>query len=227
MAPTAYMIFCNEHRESVRQRLAAEGLEKIAVTVVAKELGQLWKALSDEDKAKYRVQAEELKQQQQQQQAGDGSEAQGEGNGEGAGSPAKAAAASLPASWVRKVVNVDPDIQRCSAEGVLALSAAAEVFLSAVCAKATAAAAAGKRRTVRLDDVEKCIRGDKRLMTAGFAAVINMVSAAAASEAEGKAAAAAAAGAPLGKKQKVDKAGAAAVAAEKHNSIERAFGMAS
>lgn len=38
MAPTAYMLFCNQHRESVRQRLAAEGQEKIAVTVVAKEV---------------------------------------------------------------------------------------------------------------------------------------------------------------------------------------------
>eukprot|EP00198_Chlamydomonas_reinhardtii_P003774 XP_001693110.1 predicted protein [Chlamydomonas reinhardtii] len=225
------MLFCNQHRESVRQRLAAEGQEKIAVTVVAKELGQIWKALTEEEKAKYRAQAEEQKQQQQQQQAGDGSETQGEGNAEGgqrAGSPAKAAAAaSLPASWVRKVVNLDPEIQRCSAEGVLALSAAAEVFLSAVCAKATAAAAAGKRRTVRLDDMEKCIRGDKRLMAAGFTAVINMVSAAAATEAEGKAAAVAAAGAPPGKKQKVDKAAAPAAGADKHNSIEKAFGMAS
>ncbi|KAG2433491.1 hypothetical protein HYH02_012609 [Chlamydomonas schloesseri] len=229
MAPTAYMLFCNEHRESIRQRLAAEGQEKIAVTVVAKELGQLWKTLSEEDKAKYRAQAEEQKQQQQQQQVGDGGEREAEGEGDHkSGSPAKAAAATLPASWVRKVVNLDSDIQRCSAEGVLALSAAAEVFLSAVCAKATATAAAGKRRTVRLDDVEKCVRGDKRLMAAGFAAVINMVAAAAATEAEGKAAAAAAAGAPPGKKQKVDKAGApAAAAAEKHNSIERAFGMAS
>lgn len=116
---------------------------------------------------------------------------------------------------------------RAAAEGVLALSAAAEVFLSAVCAKATAAAAAGKRRTVRLDDMEKCIRGDKRLMAAGFTAVINMVSAAAATEAEGKAAAVAAAGAPPGKKQKVDKAAAPAAGADKHNSIEKAFGMAS
>ncbi|GFR40683.1 hypothetical protein Agub_g1274 [Astrephomene gubernaculifera] len=217
MAPTAYMLFCNEHREAARQKLAAEGHEKIPVTLVAKELGQLWKALSDEEKAKYKAQAEE-QQQQQQQQAGDGDEQQGQETGEGQQKPDvlnDLKANTIPGAWVRRLVGVDPDIQRCSADAVLALSLAADVFLAAMCSKATAAAAGAKRRTVRLDDVERCVRGDKRLVSVGMTAVMNMVAAAATGGEEGKGAAG-----PPGKKPKLDKPVAV------NNSIQRAFGLA-
>ncbi|GLC38633.1 hypothetical protein PLESTB_000454500 [Pleodorina starrii] len=224
MAPTAYMLFCNENREAARQKLAAAGHEKFAVTLVAKELGQMWKALSEEEKAAYKTRAGEQQQQHQQQQlqAADGEAQQGSPMGEQP-HPAREATkpvlpAALPTTWVRRVVGLDPEIQRCSADALLALSTAADVFLGAVCAKATAAAAGAKRRTVRLDDVERCVRGDKRLVAVGMTAVMSMVAAAAAAEEGG---AAKGAGQPGNKKPRIEKA-----AAGVNNSIERAFGLA-
>ncbi|GIL86944.1 hypothetical protein Vretimale_15521 [Volvox reticuliferus] len=208
--PTAYMLFCNENREAARQKLLTAGHEKIAVTLVAKELGQLWKALSDEAKAAYKLRAGN------QQQAAD-VDAQ-------AGSPADeprqniasdAKPAVLPTAWVRRVVGLDPEIQRCSADAVLALSTAAEVFIGTICAKATAVAAGAKRRTVRLEDIERCVRNDKRLSTVGLTAVMNMVAAAVSSAEEVKAAQ------PDNKRPRLEKA-----AAGINNSIERAFGLA-
>ncbi|KXZ44281.1 hypothetical protein GPECTOR_70g512 [Gonium pectorale] len=210
--PSAYMLFCNENREAARQKLASEGHEKMPVTMVAKELGQMWKALNDEDRAKFRARAEELLKQWKQEHPEQPGEQDAEG---GAAAPAGAQLpTTLPASWVRRVVSLDHEVNRCTGEALMALSAAADVFLTAVCAKATAAAAGAKRRTVRLDDVDRCVRGDKRLVAVGLTAVLSMVSASASAAEDLKAAA------PPGKKPKLDKPEVAA------NNIKRAFGLA-
>ncbi|EFJ41738.1 hypothetical protein VOLCADRAFT_98278 [Volvox carteri f. nagariensis] len=209
--PTAYMLFCNENREAVRQKLVAAGHQKVAITLVAKELGQVWKGLSEEEKAAYKTRAEE---QQQQEQVAEGDAQQGSPSGEQQQEVAgDLKAAALPSAWVRRVVGLDPEIQRCSADALLALSTAADVFLGAICAKATAAAAGAKRRTVRLDDIERCVRSDKRMTAVGLPAVLNMVSAAASNAAETKAV-------QLGNK-KARLEGAAV-----NNNIMRAFGLA-
>ncbi|GIL51434.1 hypothetical protein Vafri_7416 [Volvox africanus] len=208
--PTAYMLFCNEHREAARQKLIAAGHEKVAVTLVAKELGQLWKALSDEEKAAYKSRAGNL------QQAVDGDAQPVFLDGESQQEVVNAAKpAALPTAWVRRVVGLDPEIQRCSADAVLALSTAAEVFVAAICAKATVVAAGSKRRTVRLEDIERCVRNDKRLIAVGLTAVMNMVSAAVSSTEEVKA------GQPENKRPRLEKA-----AVGINNSIERAFALA-
>ncbi|PNH03499.1 Succinyl-CoA ligase [ADP-forming] subunit alpha-1, mitochondrial [Tetrabaena socialis] len=226
--PSAYMLFCSENRASVKARLQADGREKVPITEVAKELGQLWKALSDEERAAYKLQHQELQQKEQalkdeqQQQQGETGTAEGSEPQEGgplhdsgdAKPPSRLDV--LPASWVRRVVGVDPDIHRCTAEAVLSLSAAADVFLSAMCAKAAAAAAGSKRRTVKLEDVQHCVRTDKRLAAAGFNAVTAMVAAQAAAAAEEDKVAQ-----PPGKKAKLDKPEKKGVA----NSIQRAFGL--
>lgn len=50
--PTAYFIFCGEHRAEARTHVeaAAEPGQKISVATVAKRLGQLWGAQSEEEK---------------------------------------------------------------------------------------------------------------------------------------------------------------------------------
>ncbi len=252
------MLFCNANREAVRQRLLSDaassgGPGKVAVTAVAKELGALWKTLSDEEKAKYKSQAEELQKADAQQKAeaqaqrasegegqqGDGQPGDGQAGEGGDGKPAAQLPAALPVSWVRKVVSLDKDIQRCSADASMALSAVADVFLAAMCAKATSVAAGAKRRTIRLDDFERAVRGDKRLVQAGMVAVCSMVAAQAkelqASKEQQAAAGAGTAGEegegrgdaggkPAAKRAKVA-AGGAAAGIKVNNSIERAFGL--
>jgi hypothetical protein len=53
------MLFGEEQRPSITAKLRAEApAGKVAVTLVAKAIGELWKALSDEDKASYKEKAQ-------------------------------------------------------------------------------------------------------------------------------------------------------------------------
>ncbi|KAK9820321.1 hypothetical protein WJX72_008959 [[Myrmecia] bisecta] len=52
-APTAYFVFLEQNRESTRAEVvAAASGEKVSVAVVAKALGEKWRQLSEEEKAK-------------------------------------------------------------------------------------------------------------------------------------------------------------------------------
>jgi len=58
--PTAYMLFSEEQRPEVTAKLRAEAPEgKVAVTAVAKAIGELWKGLSEEEKATYKEKAQQ------------------------------------------------------------------------------------------------------------------------------------------------------------------------
>ena len=60
---TAFFVFSNELRESVRHELeqaAPEG-SKVGIGEVAKRIGELWKALCDEDRARYKAIATEVR----------------------------------------------------------------------------------------------------------------------------------------------------------------------
>jgi hypothetical protein len=54
--PTAYFVFSEENRAEVHTELLKDQPEgaKVSVAVVAKALGERWKALADEDKQKYK-----------------------------------------------------------------------------------------------------------------------------------------------------------------------------
>lgn len=58
-AQTAYFLFADIHRDAARAEAQAEAEEgaKVSVAVVAKKIGALWRALSDEEKAKYKEMA--------------------------------------------------------------------------------------------------------------------------------------------------------------------------
>lgn len=57
--PTAYFLFSDEQREAARAEClaAAEPGAKVSVAVVAKAIGEKWRALSDEAKAEYKAKA--------------------------------------------------------------------------------------------------------------------------------------------------------------------------
>lgn len=102
--PTAYLLFCNQHREEEKERLKAGGHEKLPVTVIAKALGERWKALGEDEKTKYREQAAKAAAEQAQEEQARRHE------GDEASEPDAAAQAGpsgrpdhLPLSTVRKV----------------------------------------------------------------------------------------------------------------------------
>merc|ERR1712139_566514 len=55
-APSAYFLFMSD----VREQVTRESEDK-SVTAIGKKLGELWRALSDEEKEKYKAKQEELK----------------------------------------------------------------------------------------------------------------------------------------------------------------------
>ena len=57
---SAYMLFLNENRESIKAALL-ENSEKVSVGDIAKAGGAQWKALQDTDKAKFTEQSDKLK----------------------------------------------------------------------------------------------------------------------------------------------------------------------
>ena len=59
--PTAYFLFCQEHRAEEKERLLSDGRGKVNVAEVAKARGEKWKALSDEQKAEWKTKAEEAR----------------------------------------------------------------------------------------------------------------------------------------------------------------------
>ena len=57
--PTAYFLFSDEQREATRAEClaGAEPGAKMSVAVVAKAIGEKWRALSDDAKAEYKARA--------------------------------------------------------------------------------------------------------------------------------------------------------------------------
>jgi hypothetical protein len=49
-APTGFILFSNERRAEVREKL---GGKDVKVTEISKELGKIWKTLTDKEKGKY------------------------------------------------------------------------------------------------------------------------------------------------------------------------------
>lgn len=49
-APTGFILFSNERRQEVREKL---GGKDVKVTEISKELGKMWKSMTDKEKAKF------------------------------------------------------------------------------------------------------------------------------------------------------------------------------
>lgn len=181
MAPTAYFIFCKEKREDEKQKLLAAGNVKVSVTSIAQALGERWKLLTDEERAAYKLQAQDLA---KAQAAELGAAANDDKTHEEAGDAGPHRPDAVPASWVRKIVSADEEVGRCSADAAQALAAAADMFIALLSRKASFTAARAKRRTIKLDDVESTVRGDRRLAAAGLKDVCAFVAEQAAQQQE-------------------------------------------
>ena len=179
--PSAYMLFCHRYRAEEKARLEAETGAKVAVTAVAKALGQRWKGLSEEEKKQYKQSSVEpppaALQQAEGEAATEGDEPQAEGHEEEPGAAAAAppqegdkqpGSVQLPLAPVRKIMLCDPEVSRISKDAVMLAARAAEHFLGLVSSRAAGAAVKGKRRTIKLDDFEAVVKADRRLVVAGL-----------------------------------------------------------
>jgi len=196
--PTAYFLFADSVREAVKAELQAKadsgtgasgkeadpaapaGAKKVSVALVAKGIGERWKALTDEEKARFKA-AATTRAAAAAAAAAEAAEAAGPGEsapGAAADDPAASAPApplpgsSLPLSVVRRLMLVDPDVKRVSAGAARAVAAAVEAAVAALARSSAAVAAASKRRTLRPADILGAVRADGRWADTGCVGVL-------------------------------------------------------
>lgn len=186
---SAYFIFCDEHRDSAKAELSTQQT-KVAVSDVAKALGEKWKNLSEDEKQKYRDMAEALKTSAVAPAAEGVPAVEGDGNGHGSHAKTTPTPTGLPLSNIKKIISLDPEVGRVSHEALVVISAATEAFLQQMAHKSMSAAQRSKRRTIKLDDFQHIVKMDRRMTLAGLRDVVKMVEALQSQQAAAKAAAA-------------------------------------
>ena len=143
---------------SLLPALRAAGATDLGVAVVGKALGERWRALGEEEKARYKAKAEEL--------AAAAAEAAGDADAADAADAEAAAAPAerppLPLSLVKKLVCSDPDVRRISAEGLKAVTFATSLFLEMLTGEALDAAQRSGRRTLRFEDLQRAAQNKAR-----------------------------------------------------------------
>lgn len=120
------------------------------MAVVAKALGQMWSALSDEERQVYQHQAAEERTRvqaelQARQAAGTLPEA--------TKAPTDPAALGFPLARVRKIIKLDPEVQGVQRDAVLLISKAAELALIRLGRESVRVAHMQNRRKLLPDDV--------------------------------------------------------------------------
>jgi len=195
--PTAYFVFADEQRGAAKAALveAAGPGAKVSVAAVAKEIGERWRALGEEAKQRYKDAAAAAGAAAAEAAAAE-APAEGEAGeaGEAGDAPRAAAAApaGLPPSIVRRIMLLDPDVQRVAAPAAKAMALAAELFIGHLAERGASAARRAKRRTVKLEDLAAAAKTDRRLGEMGFREVLADCLATAEEEAATRVAAAAA-----------------------------------
>lgn len=128
---------------------------QVSVADVAKELGQRWKALSEEERGVYKEKAAACKAAADEARAA--AIAAGGADGDDAAAEQEAPVPTgpviqLPLSLVKRIALCDRDVSRISHDALLVIAAAAEKFLELMAEKcaATASHAKPRRRTVKV-----------------------------------------------------------------------------
>lgn len=180
---TAYFIFSEQHRAAVYSELqVAAGGEgaKVPVTVVAKAIGQKWKALTDEEKERYKTLAQEAAAAAAEARNNRGEASPGEGPaGDDEQQDGEADAGNglppfgFPLGSIKKIMLLDRDVSRISADAVRASAKATELFVHLLAVKAHGIAKRAKRRTLKLSDIEFLAKSDRRLVDMGLRQVLH------------------------------------------------------
>ena len=74
----------------------------------------------------------------------------------------------LPTSLVKKIITMDSDVQRISADGVRSIAKATDLFLQLLAAKSFREAAQHKRKNLQFKDMEAVAARDRRMKEMGL-----------------------------------------------------------
>eukprot|EP00884_Botryococcus_braunii_P022402 jgi/Botrbrau1/8846/Bobra.50_2s0006.1 len=183
-APTAYFIFSEEKRAEARAECLQDATtEKVSVAVVAKKIGEKWRALPEEERKRYKELAAQKSVEASAihliEEASEDCRELVEGNQESRpGEKRKHNQDSNPPSFlphalVRRIMCMDPDVQRVSGDTIVLMARVACLFLDLLAEKTFSAACQNKRRTIKFQDVERAVRSDQRLVEIGLKDVLS------------------------------------------------------
>jgi len=144
---TAYFIFQGEKRPLVKADYPSESIGS-----TARRIGQLWSALTPEEKDKYKCQAAEERNKYNEALSKIGDVSLLKGNSLKR-SVDEEGTCILPLARIRKICRLDPDVRSLSKEALLLITKAAEQFTEKLGKEANSMAVMQKRRTLSPTDV--------------------------------------------------------------------------
>ncbi|KAL3135648.1 hypothetical protein ABBQ38_006129 [Trebouxia sp. C0009 RCD-2024] len=168
-APSAYFVFANEQRSVTKDELLAAATDGKASSVadVAKSIGHKWRELDTAGQQQYKDKAAALAAEiaANHAEAEDDSGTQAEADQLHADN---AEVPGLPLTSVKRIMCLDEDVARVSADAVKGMAKAAELFLEFLASKAVAQAKNHKRSTIKFCDMQQAILTDKRFNEMGL-----------------------------------------------------------
>jgi len=146
-ARTAYFIFMGEMRPQVIADYPSEGIGS-----TARRIGQLWAALTPQQKEKYKIQSADEREKYNEAKSKLGPDPS-EKNKSLKRPIDEEGACILPLARIRKICRLDPEVRSISKEGLLLITKAAECFTQKLGSHANAMAHIQKRRTLLPADI--------------------------------------------------------------------------
>lgn len=170
-APSAYFVFANEQRSVTKDELIAAATDKKAPSVadVAKSIGHKWRELGEAGQQQYKDKAAALAAEIA--AAANHAEAEGDSGTQAEAEkilPDNAEVPGLPLTSIKRIMCLDEDVARVSADAVKGMAKAAELFLELLATKAIAQAKHHKRSTIKFCDMHQAVMADKRLTEMGL-----------------------------------------------------------
>ena len=165
-APSAYFVFANEQRSVTKEELLAAATDGKAPAVadVAKSIGHKWRELGEAGQQQYKDKAAALAAEIAAEAEDDsGTQAEAEQL-----QPENAEVPGLPLTSVKRIMCLDGDVARVSADAVKGMAKAAELFLELLATKAIAQTKHHKRSTIKFCDMQQAIMADKRFNEMGL-----------------------------------------------------------
>jgi histone H3/H4 len=136
---SGFMLFVKEKREEIKNKLGGNG----APTVVTKEAGEIWRALSDDEKAEWNKRGKAY------QVAGKPSAT--------TNNQKEPTSAAIPISKVREIAKLDPEVHHISGDALKLLHEATELFTRELARRALDS---GDKKRLRLIDVHHIIHAN-------------------------------------------------------------------
>lgn len=169
-----YFNFCNLNREKVKQ-----SHPNIPAT---KALSQLWKSLTDEQKAEYNQphphpepskEDKQVQQQQEQEPHSVGADSPQNGDTQKENEDEEAAeegnensnanAPPFPLARLKRIIKLDRDVRQVTGEAIWVMATAVESFLKILTESAWRVAMEKKHKTIRLDDITSAVSRQRRM----------------------------------------------------------------